>query len=194
MRHHFDHSDQGLIGLLFREVFDLHPDVTRTYCGFPVKDSRWAPSVESDELVFVRPLNLSKALTHPVYRIAAQTWFPDGRFWPGEPTSIAIVAARWMNSPVCNDLFSYTPQRLKYFAYTCGDMFAHFNGCSKREYYETTFRNRVVNENWCRQLIPFKTNDNNTGLFDYEEWVRAARQSREPHGQPDPSHLNQYGF
>eukprot|EP01053_Blabericola_migrator_P004805 Blabericola_migrator_1__4804@NODE_2521_length_2649_cov_252_916344_g1576_i0_p1_GENE_NODE_2521_length_2649_cov_252_916344_g1576_i0NODE_2521_length_2649_cov_252_916344_g1576_i0_p1_ORF_typecomplete_len500_score45_57Glyco_transf_34/PF05637_12/0_0003_NODE_2521_length_2649_cov_252_916344_g1576_i0791578 len=193
-QHHHDPNDQGRQALLFREVFDLHPDISRRFCGYPQKESRWIPSLESDELIFVRHLNLHKALTHPVYRVAAQAWFPDGRFWPGEPTAIAITAARWMNSPACRYNYGYSNKKLRYFGFHCGDMFAHFNGCRKSEYKEPSFRAQAVEEEWCRKVLPFQTDDNGTGPFNYKEWVGAGASVPKGSGGQDPHELYQFGY
>eukprot|EP01054_Gregarina_sp_Poly1_P010217 Gregarina_sp_Poly_1__10216@NODE_708_length_6677_cov_81_679879_g535_i0_p1_GENE_NODE_708_length_6677_cov_81_679879_g535_i0NODE_708_length_6677_cov_81_679879_g535_i0_p1_ORF_typecomplete_len528_score42_68_NODE_708_length_6677_cov_81_679879_g535_i023283911 len=177
LSHAFDDSDQGRIGLVLRELFGLDPDRVRALCA-PFQVEAWYASSEGDEILFLRRFNLSRALTHPTFSSIAAKWFPEGRLWPEEPDAVAIVNPRWMNSAACYVNSGYSPTRRRYQMLNCGDMLAHFNGCSKEEYFDPVFRRLVTSTPSCVENLPFLTNDDGSAPFDPERWVRESKEPK----------------
>eukprot|EP01054_Gregarina_sp_Poly1_P010215 Gregarina_sp_Poly_1__10214@NODE_708_length_6677_cov_81_679879_g535_i0_p3_GENE_NODE_708_length_6677_cov_81_679879_g535_i0NODE_708_length_6677_cov_81_679879_g535_i0_p3_ORF_typecomplete_len484_score41_16Glyco_transf_34/PF05637_12/0_27DUF5010/PF16402_5/0_3_NODE_708_length_6677_cov_81_679879_g535_i02631714 len=193
LTHRFDNSDQARIGLVLRDLFELEPDRVRAVCA-PFRPDVWKPASEQNEIMFLRRFSITKALTHPVFKHVALYWFPDGRLWPGERSHVAIVSPRWMDSAACSMLKGFAEDRRNLTFFNCGDMTVHFNGCKKFEYRFKSFREQAGATPECREALPFRTNDDNTGPFDYKEWVKEGitRQPEKILLEPDSRY--QYGM
>eukprot|EP01053_Blabericola_migrator_P008047 Blabericola_migrator_1__8046@NODE_412_length_8716_cov_285_566539_g325_i0_p3_GENE_NODE_412_length_8716_cov_285_566539_g325_i0NODE_412_length_8716_cov_285_566539_g325_i0_p3_ORF_typecomplete_len487_score58_16_NODE_412_length_8716_cov_285_566539_g325_i032984758 len=192
--HHFDTSDQGRMGLVLRELFDINPDKVRALCGGrPFVRERWEPSTYGDEILFVRPLHMARALKHPVYGKPTTYWFPDRRLWPNESHSVAVVNPRWFDASSCNYTDRLDLDRVNMLFMKCGDFNVHFNGCGKEQYSSKAFRRLVTETPECVEALPWKTNDANTGPFDPIEWVEDGIEMRFFDPLKEPDGLMQYG-
>eukprot|EP01057_Protomagalhaensia_wolfi_P002874 Protomagalhaensia_wolfi_Nauph_80__2873@NODE_296_length_2867_cov_28_449788_g221_i0_p2_GENE_NODE_296_length_2867_cov_28_449788_g221_i0NODE_296_length_2867_cov_28_449788_g221_i0_p2_ORF_typecomplete_len425_score44_88_NODE_296_length_2867_cov_28_449788_g221_i015162790 len=165
---------------IFQELFEVPLSQVERFCGAPRIDL-WEASTPSiydsnkgTELFMLRRFDLDKALRHPSFHQITQIWFPDGRLWPGEPDTLAIVNNRWMASPACkvaNNLETFRKPLLL----RCGDMFAHFEGCHpKAKYKSLPFRQLVTAAPECVKLLPFHTNDDGSKPFDLEFWLNSS--------------------
>eukprot|EP01056_Protomagalhaensia_sp_Gyna25_P005297 Protomagalhaensia_sp_Gyna_25__5296@NODE_65_length_5715_cov_10_441860_g48_i0_p1_GENE_NODE_65_length_5715_cov_10_441860_g48_i0NODE_65_length_5715_cov_10_441860_g48_i0_p1_ORF_typecomplete_len494_score69_56_NODE_65_length_5715_cov_10_441860_g48_i013872868 len=191
--HRFDNSDQARIGLLLRETFDLHPDLIRFLCGAPFNDNFWKPSSNGDEILFLRRFNLDKALRHRLYQTIGVHWFAEARLWPTEPDTVAIVNPRWFDSGACDIVDKMDPRRVDALFMQCGDFNIHFNGCLKDQYYSKTFRQKAAASPTCVDLLPWKTNDENTGPFNAEDWISSSMDVQPGQKLQEPRGRLRYG-
>eukprot|EP01055_Gregarina_sp_Pseudo9_P000305 Gregarina_sp_Pseudo_9__304@NODE_1198_length_1785_cov_249_551546_g1124_i0_p1_GENE_NODE_1198_length_1785_cov_249_551546_g1124_i0NODE_1198_length_1785_cov_249_551546_g1124_i0_p1_ORF_typecomplete_len473_score101_02Glyco_transf_34/PF05637_12/0_058_NODE_1198_length_1785_cov_249_551546_g1124_i0461464 len=172
LKYSFDHFEQGKLALLMREAFDFDFNRLRALCA-PFEADVWMPSVEQNEVLFLRELNYTRAIRHPVLGTVTHKWFPTG-VPEGVPRYVAFVNPRWMNSFACAYNWGFGAARIEAQALHCGDFMGHFNGCGKDEHTWKSFRERLGNTPECQRDLPFLTMDDSDDAFDYTKWVASG--------------------
>eukprot|EP01057_Protomagalhaensia_wolfi_P001115 Protomagalhaensia_wolfi_Nauph_80__1114@NODE_1652_length_1418_cov_42_319797_g1281_i0_p1_GENE_NODE_1652_length_1418_cov_42_319797_g1281_i0NODE_1652_length_1418_cov_42_319797_g1281_i0_p1_ORF_typecomplete_len427_score39_39_NODE_1652_length_1418_cov_42_319797_g1281_i01061386 len=167
-------SDSEILSLVLKDLLSLFGNFLEHLCKFG-DNLAWGPSTPSldesndgSEILLLRKFDAGAAQNHTVFGNIAKDWFPYGYIPAMQPDTIAVVNPRWMNSCGCRR--SHRPEKFRWFA-ECGDMLAHFYGCHHYGYQSKHFRRQASASEQCVNLLPFKTNDENTGPFNATTWI-----------------------
>eukprot|EP01054_Gregarina_sp_Poly1_P000071 Gregarina_sp_Poly_1__70@NODE_1015_length_5360_cov_819_728887_g708_i0_p1_GENE_NODE_1015_length_5360_cov_819_728887_g708_i0NODE_1015_length_5360_cov_819_728887_g708_i0_p1_ORF_typecomplete_len555_score46_39_NODE_1015_length_5360_cov_819_728887_g708_i017333397 len=173
----YDHTDQGRMSFIMREVFDFDFDRIRALT-VPWPGTLHKESLEVGELSYVRRLNSHRASRHPLIKEIYHFWFSEGDppfpKLETEPNYLAITAPRLLNAPGCRN-FYYTQEAsgrwVQDMLWHCGDTWIHFNGCPNDAYADNWWRQQFLDIPECQKIIPFSTNDDGSVPFDLPYWI-----------------------
>eukprot|EP01056_Protomagalhaensia_sp_Gyna25_P004845 Protomagalhaensia_sp_Gyna_25__4844@NODE_500_length_3262_cov_176_025442_g391_i0_p2_GENE_NODE_500_length_3262_cov_176_025442_g391_i0NODE_500_length_3262_cov_176_025442_g391_i0_p2_ORF_typecomplete_len427_score37_95_NODE_500_length_3262_cov_176_025442_g391_i019003180 len=167
-------SDSEILSLVLKDLLSLSGNFLEHLCKYG-DQLAWDPSTPSldeskdgSEILLLRKFDAGSARNHSVFGAIAKEWFPHGYIPAMQPDTIAVVNPRWMNSCGCRPARS--SEKFRWFA-QCGDMLAHFYGCRHDGYQSKHFRRLASVTEQCIDLLPFKTNDENTGPFNASAWL-----------------------